>query len=385
MDPKGARKIKVFLCITKSNWGGAQKYVYDLATNLPKNEFDISVLLGGDGELAGRLRTAGIRTVMLPYSQRDINIVKVFLTGFSLISIFRKEKPDIVHLNSSQMGGSGALAARIAGIKKIIFTGHGWAFNEDRPIWQKMLIRFFHIITILLCHSTIAVSEITKKQIGAPWNKKMTVIRNGLTMPAFLEKQAAREAIIQKAITLHPEATAAFAKNPTWIGTISELHRTKGLSYAFEAVAGLSSPAVFIVIGDGQEKESLTAYIREHKLADKIFILGRVEMANTLLKAFDIATLTSITEALPYFLLEAGMASVSVIASTVGGIPEIIEDGKSGRLVAARDSTGIQRAMETYMAKPQEAAALGRNLSLKISREFSIERMVQETIALYRI
>jgi len=378
------QKKKIFICITKSQpFGGAQKYVYDIATNLPKEEFAVSVLLGGDGELKKRLDQAGIRTVLLKHSQRDINMLKVFLLGFSLIGIFWRERPDIVHLNSSQMGGSGALAARLTGVKKIIFTGHGWAFNENRPRWQKVLARIFHILTILLSHTTIAVSEVTKDQIGSPWNKKMIVIRNGLRPIELKDVGSAREFLIAKIAEKNPSIQEAVSKNPTWIGTISELHRTKGLNYAIQAVMGLEN-CIFVIIGDGEERTNLENLINKLNLSDKVFLVGRVEMASSFLKAFNIFTLTSITEALPYTLLEAGVASLPVIASNVGGIPEIIENELTGILIRSKSSDEIQRALEYLTENPQKAKEFGHELKKKVDQEFSMHEMIEKTVALYK-
>ena len=375
---------KLFICITKSNWGGAQKYVYDIATNVPKDRFDVSVLLGGDGELKRRLDEAGVRTILLENSQRDISIVKEFKLFFELISIFRKEKPDIIHLNSSKMGGMGAFVGRITGIKNIIFIGHGWAFNENRPLWQKILARFFHIVTILLSHRTIAVSQITKDQIGKPWNKKMTVIRNGLHPVNFENKETAREFLAKKILGGHPAAKESLAKNPIWIGTISELHKTKGLNFAIEAIAKIEN-VIFIIIGDGGERNNLEALIQKYGVAQKVFLLGRIEMALVYLKAFDIATLTSITEALPYFLLEAGAAGLPIIASNVGGIPEIIENDVSGILVRSKSSDEIRRAIGYALENREKIAHFGDELKKKVASEFDLHDMVQKTVALYEI
>ena len=93
--------------------GCAQKYVFDIATNTPRDQFDTTVLLGGDGDLKKRLEDAGVKTILLKNSQRDISTVKEFGLLFELIKLFKKEKPDIVHLNSSTMGFVGALAGRI--------------------------------------------------------------------------------------------------------------------------------------------------------------------------------------------------------------------------------------------------------------------------------
>ena len=360
------RKTKVFVCITKSNWGGAQKYVFDIATNTPRDQFDTTVLLGGTGDLKRKLESAGVKTIVLKNSQRDIDTKKEFSLLFDLIKIFRKEKPDIVHLNSSKMGFTGALAARIAGIKKIVFTTHGWAFNEDRPWWQKILARIFHILTILLSHKAIAVSQITKDQIGSPWNKKMIVIRNGLRPIDFKGQKSAREMLSIKILEKNLDVKETFLKNPVWVGTISELHKTKGLNFAIEAVSKIEN-CIFIIIGDGEERKNLEELIKRLKLSNKVFLMGRIEMASSYLKAFDIFTLSSITEALPYALLEAGSASLPVIASNVGGIPEIIENEKSGILIRSKSSEEIKRAIEYVLNNAKKADSFGYELNKKVN------------------
>src|ERR1700733_9355680 len=99
-------RTKVLYVITKSNWGGAQRYVFDLATHLPKEKFDVTVVLGGtgekdagEGELAKRLREAGVRTIFLKAFARDIRPTGDYRALFELLQIFRTEKPDAVHLN----------------------------------------------------------------------------------------------------------------------------------------------------------------------------------------------------------------------------------------------------------------------------------------------
>jgi len=377
------RKTKLFICITKSNWGGAQKYVFDLATNIPGSDYDITVLLGGNGDLAKNLEKAGIRVINLAHSQRDIDVGKEFNLFFELIKIFKKEKPDIIHLNSSKMGGVGALAGRICGIKKIIFTAHGWAFNEDRNWIEKTAIRFLHIITIILCHSTIAVSEITKKQIGEPWNKKMTVVRNGLRSAEFLDKETAMDYIFKKISIDNPCIKNVLDKKPVWIGTISELHKTKGLEYSIQAVSKIDN-CVFFIIGDGEEKENIEKLILELGLDQKVFLLGRIESASSYLKAFDVFTLTSITEALPYALIEASSAELPVIASCVGGIPEIIEDKKTGILVSPKNSGEIISALNRLINCPEEREIFGQAAKNKIDTEFNFKKTIKNTIKLYK-
>ena len=187
---------KILYCITKGNFGGAQRYVYDLATHMDKKEYETVVLCGEGETLPNKLIDKGIRVIRLSSLKRDIGIKNEIKSFIEIYKIFKKEKPDIIHLNSSKMGGMGAFIGRISGIKKIVFTSHGFAFNEDRPLWQKLILIFFHHLTILLTHKTIIVSEKTKKDIDdLPFAKnKLVKIYNGIDINTdFYNKEVAKD------------------------------------------------------------------------------------------------------------------------------------------------------------------------------------------------
>src|SRR3989344_4800606 len=106
-------KKKILFVITKSNWGGAQRYVYDIATNMPRDRFELVVAAGGDGVLIDKLKSAGIQTIAIRALDRDISIIKEILSFFSLLAIYRRERPSVIHANSSKAGGVAATAAWI--------------------------------------------------------------------------------------------------------------------------------------------------------------------------------------------------------------------------------------------------------------------------------
>ena len=157
---------KILFVITKSNWGGAQQYVFTLATHFSKQGNAVTVVLGGTGDtgapvglLAERLKQHGIPTIFLTSFARDISLVHDIRSFFELHKIISSIRPDILHVNSSKAGGIGALAGRIAGVKNVIYTAHGWAHREARNPLSKLLLWFISWVTILLSHKTIAVSE----------------------------------------------------------------------------------------------------------------------------------------------------------------------------------------------------------------------------------
>lgn len=385
-------KRKIFFCITKSNWGGAQRYVYDLAANLLSEKYEVAVVLGGNGKLKERLESVGIKTISVKALQRDVGILKDFSSFFELVRIFKREKPDIIHLNSSKMGGIGGLAGRIVGVKKIIFTAHGWAYNEERSFLQKIIIAILHFITVALSHLTIAVSEKAKEQFKGfgSMKNKMTVIHNGIGEIEFIEKEKARQELVDIRYPQTEKMTEVIKSEPIWMGTISELHKNKGLRYAIEAVkkhleASLPSAqkVIFIIMGEGEERKNLEEIIKTNGLEDSVFLVGNVENASSYLKAFDIFALTSITEALPYAILEAGKAGVPIVASNVGGISEIIDDMKSGILLQPKKPKEIKDAIEYYMNHPDKRDIFPNLLKEKIDKEFSLDKMISATIRLY--
>lgn len=389
-------KKKVLLAITKSNFGGAQKYVYDLATSMPADQFDVVVAFGEGGELEEKLRNASVRTIKINTLQRDVSLLKDFSVLFELIKIFKKEKPDVVHLNSTKIGGVGAVAARICGVPKIIFTAHGWAFNEKRNTVSKAAIAFLQWITVMLSHITIAVSQKTADQILTfPFigKNKIKVIYNGVADVDFIERSEARRALLGGMVT--SETTGALSQpldHTLWIGTISELHTNKGLDIALTAFAKIASEypqVIYVIIGDGEEKGRLTTQIANLKLSNRAFLIGPIPDAKKYLKAFDIFTLTSRTEALPYAILEAGLAELPVIASDVGGIPEIINSPETGILIPNKKnnergtSQTVADALEKLITNPGQANTFGQNLKLRITQEFSHQKMQTETQSLY--
>jgi len=367
-------KKKVFICITKSDWGGAQKYVFDIAKGIPKDTFDVHVLFGGNGELKKKLQEEKIKTIELENSQRDVSTKKEFGLLFELYRIFKKEKPDIIHLNSSKMGFVGALVGRIVGIKKIIFTAHGWAFNEDRNCISKKIFKAIHILTIIMSHKTIVVSEALKKQIPEKFRGKIVVIKNGISDINFIDKNIAREKISGDNF-IHQDAK--------WVGTISELHKNKGLEYMIRAVSETIGNVAFVVIGEGEERKNLENLIKKFGAENKIFLVGKINEASKYLRAFDVFTLTSTTEAFPYVLLEAGLASLPIIASDVGGIPEIIENKKTGILIEPKNPNEIKEKIEDILKNIEKYRSFGTNLREKILSDFTKEKMMENLLEIY--
>lgn len=375
------RRKKILFLITKSNWGGAQRYVYDLTTHLTP-EYDVVVALGGDGVLYKKLQTAGVRTISLDALQRDISLQKELGFIRELWQILRAEQPDILHVNSSKAGGMGAFLGRLLHIRRIIFTAHGWAFNEDRPWWQRHLIAFLHWLTVLLAHRTIAVSRATKAQLNWPFaQQKMTVIYNGREAVSVYDRIVARAHCIERCPAL------ATHTHDLWTGTIAELHPVKQHGIALDAIAQCVANGAnvrHIIIGDGQERQRLAARIKQKNLSEHVFLLGHIDAAAHLLSALDVFILPSRSEALAYTVIEAAQAGLPIIASKVGGIPEIITHEQDGILVQSGNAQQLADAI-THLTTDDTLRSRLANAAHARGHYFSLPRMVEETQTVYEL
>jgi len=375
-------KKKVIFVITKGNFGGAQRYVFDLASHLPKERCDVAVAFGKGGALKEKLAAREIRVMLLAHLVRDISLFSDIKACMELFSLFRRERPDVIHLNSSKAGALGAIAARmyLLGIKekglRIIFTVHGFAFYENRPWIARVLIRCVSWLTMLLSDATIVLNDRDATAMRAwPFVKRgIQKIKLGMeTDPAF-EKQEALSKL---------EAVGMRRGTGPLLGTIAELHVNKGLQYLIGALTLLPPSVSLCIIGGGEEKENLERLALERGVAARIFFAGFLRDASRYLGAFDLFVLPSLKEGTPYVLLEAGSQGIPVVACDVGGIGEVIANKKTGLLVPPRNPALLAEGIRYALANPEETRRQSEALRHKVATEFGLGRMLQETQAIY--
>lgn len=385
----------ILFFITKSAWGGAGRYVYDIATHLNKDEFAVAVAAAPGGELFSRLKDKGVRTISIPRFQRDIGIINDICAGLYVLTLLRKERPDIIHVNSSKAGGVVGVAAILARMifrvrTTRIFTVHGWAFHEDRPRGQKLLIRFFSRCTALCYHHIICVSKydcLSLLQQGIAPARKLVTIHNGIDPEniALLSRADARA-------HLGALAGTVFADSDVLIGTIGELQRNKQPLLLLKTMKTLKPRQHMkaALIGEGEERAVLEKYIEEQGLRDSVFLLGNVPGASRFLRAFTIFAFPSQKEGLPYALLEAGVAALPIVASGAGGIPEIIINQENGVLVETRiqDSDTFILAfaseLERLAQDPLLREKYGKAILRTVREKFNRETMLIRTTGIYK-
>lgn len=371
MDPQKT----VLYVITKATWGGAQRYVWDLMTNAKTYGYAPTLAYGERGLLAERAEAAGIPTYRIESMGRDISPFKEFAAKRELRDLFKKLKPDVVHLNSSKAGYTGAKAAHEAKVPRIIFTAHGWAFTEPRNFITRKLFEVLQRRTVTLSNATIAVSRFMAGKTEK-WNLpkgRVVVIHHGIETPSFLSREEARTELSEVDSGLKDVATK------TWVGTITELNSNKGIDIGIDGWKKAAPDAAWVVIGSGADRNKLEARAKGDLT---IHFVGFIPDASKYLKAFDLFMLPSRTESFGYVVLEAALAGVPAIASDAGGTKELLDD-PAGSVFISEDTKALTSLLQTRLSAASSLPEKGATLRAYAEKSFSFKRMLDETFKLY--
>lgn len=378
-------KKTILYMITQSELGGAGIYVLDLAKYL-KNDYNVVICYGeqGDaGELAKLAKELDIDHYVIENLVREINYKKDWKAFWYIVKLIRAIKPDILHLNSSKISILGSFAGKFCGVKNIIYTAHGWVFNEKIEQKKKNLYIKLERFTAKFKHKIICVSQFDYKaalhnKICA--KKKLTVIHNGIKEPLFVDRQEARR-IIGKKIKIDFENY-----NGLLLGSVGNLYKNKGFGFLINATKILVDNGIdvkTVIIGEGTERMELVNWITQLRIEKNVFLAGRIAGASQLLKAFDIYACSSTKEGLSYTLIEAMMAQLPIVATSVGGNGELISHKKTGLIVKPETAKDLASGIITLFNSPDIAHSYASSARKNALKKFSIDRMLKETKNIY--
>ncbi|MCK4553923.1 glycosyltransferase, partial [Candidatus Parcubacteria bacterium] len=392
-------KKTILYFVTQSELGGVQRYIFDLAENF-KNEFDVAVAFGEQGEkgeLAVKLKNANIKFYSLPHLKRAISPWNDFLALIEIIKLIKKLKPNIIHLNSSKISILGSIAfafirifaiSRLAFIRQIsiIYTVHGWVFNEPMPKWKKLFYKYAEKFTAIFKNKIICISkldyDIAKNRLKIP-EKKLSLIYHGIKPITFLPREEARQNLI-------PQSPFVIKKineeNAILVGIIANLYKTKGLEYLIQAtklIIDAGAKIKIIIIGEGEERKNLEDLITQINLKNTVLLSGRIDNAAELLRGFDIFCCSSVKEGFPYAILEAMQAGLPIVSTNVGGISDMISDRKNGLLAEAKNSQNLAKKIIELINNPELAQKLGAQAKNDVGERFGFDGMIGKTMEMY--
>lgn len=377
---------RVLFIITQSEMGGAQRFLYNFL-NRTADKYKILVATGSDGsqELTQRLNTISVETTTLKFLKREMSPLSDIRACYEIKKIIQDFKPDTLFLLSSKAGFIGSLTTRYllgaAHPPKIIYRIGGWTFNDPWPKWKKRLWtslekRSAKWKDIVIVNNNHDLEQ--AKKIGIKPKNKIVLIHNGIDPYKldFLSNDEAKFKLFEK---LSRYSGKIFQTN-TIIGTVANLYSTKGLKYLIEAAEHFKNNEglIFVVIGDGKERVMLENMIREKGLTKNFFILGQIPDAHKLMPAFDIFVLPSVKEGFPWAIIEAMAAKIPVIATRVGAIPEIIENGKNGFIVESANPAALAGKIKELLANDHLRQELSIQGHQTVLFNFTEDKMIRE-------
>jgi len=372
-----SRRIKVFQVLVGGEWAGGAAVVHPFVKRLIQEGYDVWVLCLTD-EVSRRFKEIGANIIRSRHWKREINLSDLF-AFLELIRLCRQYKFDIVHTHTSKGGFLGRIAARLAGTPIVIYTIHGFTFNELSPRPIKMFYTFLERLASPFCDVMIAVAEehrrcaINRKMVKPD---KIITIHNGIDASRFdnlVDRDAKRDEL-------------SCPKDSLLIGSVGRLVASKGPEYLLRAIPLVVQEypqTHFLFVGDGPQKSELISLAKDLAIDNRCHFLGFRRDIPELLACFDIFVLPSPREGLSVALLEAMASTRPVIATNVSGNRELVNSGVDGILVKPADPPALAEAIIDLMRDKARARAMGERARHKAKTSFNEQEMVERTLELY--
>ena len=381
VDP--SQKTQVLRIFSRLNIGGPSLHVIHLCSGLGDFGFKTRLVVGKtdphEGDFLDLARARGVEPTIFPELGRAIRPVNDLRALFRLYRLMRRDRPSIVHTHTAKAGALGRVAALMARVPIVVHTYHGHVLSG---YFHPLTSLFFRGVERALGHATdvlLTVSESVKDDLvslGVAPAGRVRVLPLGLdleplTLPlprGLLRKQA------------------CWAEDVPVVGIVGRLVPIKDLDTFISAaaiVAKASPSARFAVVGDGDERARLEPWAKS-VLGDRVHFFGWQKDTPGVFGDLDLVVNTSLNEGTPVALIEALAAGRSVVATSVGGTPDLLGGGSWGALVPARSPEAVARAISEFLGTPEASDRGAAERQANVVRRYSVVRLLNDMASLYR-
>ena len=374
-------KIRLLQIVTRIDVGGVPEHLLTLIEGLQGQNYAVSVACNHITDpMRQRFTALGV----------DIYLIKLhrlphpadLLSAWQLYQFLRREQFAIVHTHMSKAALLGGLMARFARIPVIVNTAHNLGCIAFTKHWQRALFWLYDkALFALTMDAVILVSENIRRQIVANRllpEHKAVYIPNGIKTNDLVQTDKHKILTIKKSLDINPTH---------WVlGTVARLVWFKGLHTLFAAMPDILKAhpdTTLLVIGDGPLKQELEGQARELGISEAIRFLGERNDVADLLVVMDMFVLPSVSEGMPITILEAMSTALPVVATNVGGIPELVVDGQTGFLVSREQPNALAQAVIKLLGDENLRKKMGNAGKGRVAHVFSSRYMVAETARLY--
>jgi glycosyltransferase involved in cell wall biosynthesis len=374
-----AQKSRIRVCHVASGdlWAGAEVQIAGLLEELRDlPDLQVSAVLLNKGRLYDELIARDIPVVI--YDERRLNSGQILKAFYSH---FRKERPDIVHTHRYKENVLAAIAAKLSSVPVTVRTVHG--LQENLTGWQQVRLTTYSRINAMIAKWTrqciIGVSDEIASVMTQQFPKNpVTRVHNGIDLKGvqpIISAEAKRREL-------------GIPENVIVIGTVSRHVPVKGIDYLLRATGALCNDLEkahvrLLVVGDGPLRSKLEALAEELDIDQQTLFLGHRVDVYDLMNLFDIYALPSLHEGIPMALLEAMALGRPVVASRVGGIPEVVTD-REAKLVPAQDVDALSKALKELAVSPTLRQQLGQAGRERVARSYGRKVMAAKVRELYR-
>ena len=323
------------------------------------------VCLERPGELAGRVEALGGNVVSLD-KRPGLRPGMVLRTA----KLLRRLRPDVVHTHQLATLLYGGAAARLLRVPVVIHTEHGrerYATRLQTRLLGRIAGRF---CDIFYCLTADMAAEV--KAAGIVAGRKVRVIQNGIDMSAFTEPTFDGD-VVRRSLGVPADAPLLGT-----VGRLTEVKRQDVLIRAFAAARRKFPAAHLVLVGDGPLLGDLRALANELGVAAAVHFAGYQPHSGPWLKAMDVFALTSRSEGMPQAVIEASVMGLPVVASRVGGLPEVVEDGVTGVLFPPGDEVALAAALVDLIADRERRLKMGAAARVRVESRFNVRRMAAE-------
>ncbi|MCK9558063.1 MAG: glycosyltransferase [Candidatus Cloacimonetes bacterium] len=349
---------------------GAQRFSLHLLDGLPADEYEIYVAAKPGREFEDAVLERGWKFLPVSSFRHRISVWDI-AAFFDILSIMRRYHFDIVHTNSSKPGILGRLAARVAGVKRIVHTAHGTAFQDSQPVLVKSFYMMMEKLGNALGDYTVFVNNVDRIRcvaLGLIPESKAKSIYNAIAEGANPVPDRVKHT--DDSITIGSTIRFSDQKNvlALVIAACKACIREQRLR--------------FILLGDGEHYSLCRSIVASHRLSDRILLPGWDSQVQPWLAVFDAFILYSRWEAMPYSIIEAMQAGLPVIGSDIPSISELVVT-ESGWLVPLDDEESLVSKLVEIAANPEEIVQKGRYAQQYIRRVCNYDAMIRDYRAIY--
>lgn len=366
--PDQPRISRVVFVITRADdLGGAQVHVLEMAAALQDRGYEVQILAGGGGVLFEALQQQGLACRKLVNMVHPIKPLRDLAALKELRGLLQELKPDLVTTHSNKAGFLGRLAARSLNIP-VVHTSHGFLFNGKKLSPAGRFYRFMEKTAARVGSKVIAVSESeyeTARKLKVVPAEKMTVVHNGLP-------------------DLGEQFRSDPLREPPRLVMVARFAPPKDHHTLLEALGGLKERDWSLdLVGEGPGLDRVKKQVQNLGLEERINFYGSRGDVPQILSGAQVFVLSSRREGFPLSVLEAMRAGLPVVASDVGGINEAVKDQESGLLFPAGKPGRLRECLVELIDDPARRKVLGDAGRERFERHFTLERMVEKTIAVY--